>query len=121
VAMLYSNENFPLPVVLGLRARGHDVLTIQDTGRAGQAMPDDEVVTHTTVQGRKRSDPPRHPGMDCRDPDAMEGESRGGLNAYPREGRSHSEPQGLHPTAPGIRESRWDHCVHTRSRFFRSG
>jgi len=27
---------------------------------------------------RKRSDPPRHPGMDCRDPDAMEGKSRGG-------------------------------------------
>ncbi|MFY9975004.1 MAG: hypothetical protein WAK53_12150 [Chromatiaceae bacterium] len=25
----------------------------------------------------KRSDPPRHPGMDCRDPDAMEGKSRG--------------------------------------------
>lgn len=52
MAMLYSNENFPLPVVLGLRARGHDVLTIQETGRAGQAMPDDEVLTHATAQGR---------------------------------------------------------------------
>jgi len=30
------------------------------------------------VFDRKRSDPSRHPGMDCRDPDAMEGNSRGG-------------------------------------------
>ena len=52
MATLYSNENFPLPVVLGLRARGHDVLTIQDTGRAGQAMPDDEVLAYATAQGR---------------------------------------------------------------------
>jgi hypothetical protein len=26
-ARLYSNENFPLPVVEALRMRGHDVLT----------------------------------------------------------------------------------------------
>ena len=52
MAMLYGNENFPPPVVLGLRARGHDVLTIHETGRAGQAMPDDEVLTHATAEGR---------------------------------------------------------------------
>lgn len=52
MAMLLSNENFPLPAVLGLRARGHDVLTIQDTGRAGEAMPGDEVLGYATAQGR---------------------------------------------------------------------
>jgi hypothetical protein len=36
------------------------------------------VIETAEAIGRKRSDPPRHPGMDCRDPDAMEGESRGG-------------------------------------------
>lgn len=37
---LYSNENFPLPAVDELRRLDHDVLTIQDTGRAARAMPD---------------------------------------------------------------------------------
>ena len=37
MAKLYSNENFSLPVVQELRRLGHDVLTIQDTGKAGQA------------------------------------------------------------------------------------
>ena len=40
MARLYSNENFPLPAVEKLRAPGHDVLTIQETGKADQAMPD---------------------------------------------------------------------------------
>jgi hypothetical protein len=34
MAKLYSNENFPLPVVEELRQLGHDVLTIQETGKA---------------------------------------------------------------------------------------
>ena len=34
---LYSNENFPFPVVEELRRLGYDVLTTQDTGQAGQA------------------------------------------------------------------------------------
>jgi len=38
VARMYSNENFPLPVVEELRRLGHDVLTIQETGKAGQAV-----------------------------------------------------------------------------------
>ena len=41
---LYANENFPFPVVEELRRLGHDVLTIQETGRAGQAMPDEAVL-----------------------------------------------------------------------------
>ncbi len=44
MAALYSNENFPLPSVMELRRLGHDVLTIQETGRADQAMPDEAVL-----------------------------------------------------------------------------
>lgn len=41
---LYSDENFPLPVVEELRRLGHDVVTIQDEGRASESVPDDEVL-----------------------------------------------------------------------------
>ena len=44
MASLYSNENFPLPVVEKLRALGHDVLTIQEAGKADQALPDKEIL-----------------------------------------------------------------------------
>jgi len=44
MARLYSNENFPLPVVEELRRFGHDVLTIQETGRANQALADEAVL-----------------------------------------------------------------------------
>jgi hypothetical protein len=40
----YSNENFPLPVVKELRQLGHDVLTIQETGKAEQALSDEGVL-----------------------------------------------------------------------------
>ena len=49
---LYSNENFPLPVVNELRRLGHDVLTVQETGKAGQATTDEEVLAFSTAQGR---------------------------------------------------------------------
>lgn len=52
MARLYSNENFPLPVVEQLRALGHDVLTIQETGKADQALPDDEVFQFATKENR---------------------------------------------------------------------
>lgn len=39
MARLYANENFPLPVVNELRRLGHDVLTTQDTDRAGKPYP----------------------------------------------------------------------------------
>jgi hypothetical protein len=42
VARFYANENFPRPVVEELRRLGHDLLTIQETGRGGEA------VTHFT-------------------------------------------------------------------------
>jgi hypothetical protein len=52
MARLYSNENFPLPVVEQLRALGHDVLTIQETGKADQALPDDKVLEFATADDR---------------------------------------------------------------------
>lgn len=52
MANLYSNENFPLPVVEELRRLGHDVLTIQETGKAGQAVPDESVLDFAIEAGR---------------------------------------------------------------------
>ncbi len=48
MAQFYSNENFPLPVVEELRNLGHDVLTIQEAGRASQSVPDAEVLRFAT-------------------------------------------------------------------------
>lgn len=52
MARLYSNENFPLPVVTRLRTLGHDLLTIQETGKADQALPDDKVLEFATAENR---------------------------------------------------------------------
>jgi len=49
---LYGNENFPYPVVEELRRLGHDVLTIQETGKAGQALSDESVLAFATMEGR---------------------------------------------------------------------
>jgi len=52
MAKLYANENFPFPVVEALRDLGHDVLTIQETGRAGQAVSDEAVLSFAVEDGR---------------------------------------------------------------------
>jgi hypothetical protein len=52
MARLYSNENFPLPVVEELRRLGHDVLTIQETGKANQEIPDEDVLIAASTDGR---------------------------------------------------------------------
>ena len=52
MAQFYANENFPRPVVDELRRLGHDVLTIQETGKGGEAVTDDEVLTFATTEGR---------------------------------------------------------------------
>jgi len=52
MARLYTNENFPLPVVEKLRQLGHDVLTIQETGKAEQSTPDEEILAFASAQGR---------------------------------------------------------------------
>jgi len=52
LARLYANENFPLRVVMRLRALGHDVETVQETGRAGTGWPDAEVLAYASQQNR---------------------------------------------------------------------
>jgi Domain of unknown function (DUF5615) len=52
MARLYSNENFPLSAVETLRRFGHDVLTTADSGRAGQAIPDAEVLAFAIAELR---------------------------------------------------------------------
>src|SRR5688500_14165716 len=52
MARLYSNENFPRPVVEALRALGHDVLTSLEAGNANRGIEDDQVVRHATALGR---------------------------------------------------------------------
>ena len=52
MARLYANENFPLPVVVELRRLGHDVLTIHETGQAGQSVPDEEVLAFASADSR---------------------------------------------------------------------
>ena len=44
MARFYGDENFPLPVVEELRALGHDVLTIHETGKSGQGVGDADIL-----------------------------------------------------------------------------
>jgi predicted nuclease of predicted toxin-antitoxin system len=52
MAQLYANENFPYQVVEALRKLGHDVLTVQEAGKGGQEIRDDEVLAFATEQNR---------------------------------------------------------------------
>ena len=52
MARLYANENFPLPVVEALRERGHEVITVAETGKAEQAWPDDAVLEYAKQDDR---------------------------------------------------------------------
>lgn len=52
MALLYANENFPLPVVEELRHLGHDVLTMQEAGEAGKSIPDEQVLASAIAEGR---------------------------------------------------------------------
>ena len=53
MALFYSNENFPLPAADELRKLGHNVLTIQEAGKGGQAiMPDEEVLAFAVSENR---------------------------------------------------------------------
>jgi hypothetical protein len=44
VARLLADENFPFPVVEALRRIGHDVVTVVDVGKAGQALTDKAIL-----------------------------------------------------------------------------
>jgi len=52
VARCYADENFPLPAVETLRCLGHDVLTTAEIDRAGQAIPDAEVLAFALAEQR---------------------------------------------------------------------
>ncbi len=52
MARLYANENFPFPVVEILRQLGHDVLTIEETGRAERAESDEEILAFAKTENR---------------------------------------------------------------------
>ena len=52
MARLYADENFPLPVTKHLRQLEHDVVTVQETGRAGEGAPDSEILLDATRLGR---------------------------------------------------------------------
>ena len=49
---LYADEGFPRRTVEELRRLGHDVLTMQEVGRAGQAMPDEVVLADAIERQR---------------------------------------------------------------------
>ena len=48
----YANENFPLPVVEILRRFGHEILTTAESSRAGQAIPDVDVLAFAVAEQR---------------------------------------------------------------------
>lgn len=52
MARLYCNENFPFAAVEALKSLGHDVLTTLEAGKAGQAIPDDDVLLFATQNQR---------------------------------------------------------------------
>jgi len=52
MASLYTNENFPLKVVVFLREMGHDVLTSHEAGNANQRIPDSAVLEFAAKSGR---------------------------------------------------------------------
>ena len=52
MAAVYSNENFPLPVIEELRRLGHNVLTSLEAGNANRAIPDVEVLAFAAAEHR---------------------------------------------------------------------
>ena len=42
MARLYADEQYPFPVVKLLRTLGHDILRVQEAGKANQKIPDSE-------------------------------------------------------------------------------
>jgi predicted nuclease of predicted toxin-antitoxin system len=52
VLKLYADEQFPYPAVQRLIAKGFDILTVQEAGRANQKISDPEVLAFAISQGR---------------------------------------------------------------------
>jgi predicted nuclease of predicted toxin-antitoxin system len=49
---LYADENFELPVIDKLRAKGYDILTALEAGNANQGIPDEEVLSFAIEEHR---------------------------------------------------------------------
>ena len=59
MALLYADEQFPLPIVKLLRDLGHDVLTVQESGNTGLSDPEVlgfAIVNERTVLTQNRRD-----------------------------------------------------------------
>jgi len=52
MARLYADEQFPYEVVEHLRDLGHDVVTVQEAGKANLKIPDDEVLAFASSNER---------------------------------------------------------------------
>ena len=52
MARLYADEHFPRRLTQLLRELGHDVLTVQEAGKAEQRIPDEDVVAFAIEQER---------------------------------------------------------------------
>ena len=52
MALLFADENFPLPAVRRLRALAHDVLTAVEAGMVNKSVPDEIVLEYATRLGR---------------------------------------------------------------------
>lgn len=52
MARLYADEQYPYPVVELLRALGHDILTVQEAGKANQGIPDSDVLAFAIREKR---------------------------------------------------------------------
>ncbi|SPF46573.1 conserved hypothetical protein [Candidatus Sulfopaludibacter sp. SbA4] len=52
MARLYANENFPFLVVAELRRLGHDVLTVQEAGKANRSTSDREILEFAISEKR---------------------------------------------------------------------
>ena len=49
---LYADEQYSYPVVVFLQTLGHDVLTVQEAGRANQKISDPEVLAFASSDRR---------------------------------------------------------------------
>lgn len=52
MARLFGDENFPLPVIEGLRRLGHDVVTMHDPATVRQSLTDEAVLDRASTDHR---------------------------------------------------------------------
>lgn len=52
MARLYADKGFPKPIVDEFRRLGHDLLTTLEAGKAGQRIPDTDVLAFSISQNR---------------------------------------------------------------------